>query len=224
MNRALLAATAAVFALAGSHASFGADKKTLAFVVNGASDFWRAAKPASRRRKANCRTTRSSSSIPSSRLPPSRRASWTTSSPPARRHHGELRRSQDHGRALNRIGGQVALFTTDSDSPRASASPISAFCNVDAGKQAGQLMLKALPNGGKCMGFVGLPGADNAHERIEGVKGRHQGIEDRAGGRARRRHRPDARQAQRRGHAHPDRKSTAWSASTPTTRRGSTRR
>ena len=46
--------------------------------------------------------------------------------------------------------------------PTASASPISARSNVDAGKQAGQLMLKALPNGGKCMGFVGLPGADNA--------------------------------------------------------------
>ena len=31
-------------------------------------------------------------------------------------------------------------------------------------------MLKALPDGGKCMGFVGLPGADNAKERIQGVK------------------------------------------------------
>jgi len=31
-------------------------------------------------------------------------------------------------------------------------------------------MLKALPQGGKCIGFVGLPGADNARERIEGVK------------------------------------------------------
>ena len=30
--------------------------------------------------------------------------------------------------------------------------------------------LKALPNGGKCMGFVGLLGADNARERIEGMK------------------------------------------------------
>ena len=43
MNKLLLAATAAVFALAGSNASFAADKKTLAFVVNGASDFWKAA-------------------------------------------------------------------------------------------------------------------------------------------------------------------------------------
>ena len=30
--------------------------------------------------------------------------------------------------------------------------------------------MKALPDGGKCMGFVGLPGADNARERIEGIK------------------------------------------------------
>ena len=27
-----------------------------------------------------------------------------------------------------------------------------------------------MPNGGKCIGFVGLPGADNATERIDGVK------------------------------------------------------
>ena len=31
-------------------------------------------------------------------------------------------------------------------------------------------MLKAMPDGGKCIGFVGLPGADNARERINGVK------------------------------------------------------
>jgi ribose transport system ATP-binding protein len=42
--------------------------------------------------------------------------------------------------------------------------------NVDLGKSAGKLMLQALPSGGKCIGFVGLPGADNARERIEGVK------------------------------------------------------
>ena len=42
--------------------------------------------------------------------------------------------------------------------------------NTEAGKQAGEIALKALPEGGKCMGFVGLPGADNARERIEGMK------------------------------------------------------
>jgi ribose transport system substrate-binding protein len=74
------------------------------------------------------------------------------------------------GDALNRVGGQVALFTTDSDAPNSKRIAYIGSSNVDAGKQAGQLMLKAMPNGGKCMGFVGLPGADNARERIEGVK------------------------------------------------------
>ena len=72
--------------------------------------------------------------------------------------------------ALNRVGGQVALFTTDSDAPNSKRVAYIGSSNVDAGKQAGELMLKAMPNGGKCMGFVGLPGADNARERIEGVK------------------------------------------------------
>ena len=42
--------------------------------------------------------------------------------------------------------------------------------NTDAGKQAGEIALKALPDGGKCMGFVGFLGADNAKERIAGFK------------------------------------------------------
>jgi ribose transport system substrate-binding protein len=36
--------------------------------------------------------------------------------------------------------------------------------------QAGEIALKAMPEGGKCMGFVGLLGADNARERIEGFR------------------------------------------------------
>src|SRR5258708_10471976 len=43
MNRFLLAGAAAALVVAGSNPSFAADKKTLAFVVNGASDFWKAA-------------------------------------------------------------------------------------------------------------------------------------------------------------------------------------
>ena len=62
-------------------------------------------------------------------------------------------------------------------------------------------MMKALPNGGKCMGFVGLPGADNARERIEGVKETIKGskvelVDVRADEID-----PSPRQAQRRGHA-----------------------
>lgn len=36
--------------------------------------------------------------------------------------------------------------------------------------QAGEIALKALPEGAKCMGFVGFLGADNAVERIAGFR------------------------------------------------------
>ncbi|MGO4833389.1 sugar-binding protein, partial [Rhizobiaceae sp. 2RAB30] len=72
--------------------------------------------------------------------------------------------------ALNRIGAQVPLFTTDSDAPNTNRIAYIGSSNTDAGKQAGEIALKAMPNGGKCIGFVGLPGADNARERIEGMK------------------------------------------------------
>ena len=72
--------------------------------------------------------------------------------------------------ALNRIGSQVPLFTTDSDAPDSNRVAYIGSSNTDAGKQAGEIALKALPNGGKCIGFVGLLGADNARERIEGMK------------------------------------------------------
>ena len=42
--------------------------------------------------------------------------------------------------------------------------------NVAAGRQAGELMKKALPNGGKVMLFVGTMDAANARERTQGIK------------------------------------------------------
>src|SRR5215470_18719952 len=71
---------------------------------------------------------------------------------------------------LNKIASQTLLFTTDSDAPKSKRVAYIGSSNVDLGKSAGKLMLQSMPNGGKCMGFVGLPGADNARERIEGVK------------------------------------------------------
>ena len=64
----------------------------------------------------------------------------------------------------------MPLFTTDSDAPDTNRIAYIGSSNTDAGKQAGQIAVKALPDGAKCIGFVGLPGADNARERIEGMK------------------------------------------------------
>jgi ribose transport system substrate-binding protein len=162
-------ATAALLSLAGTTQS--ADKKTLAFVVNGASDFWKAAEAGVKKAQGELpnytlvfKYPEQSSAAIQTRMMDDLVAAGVA---------GIMVSAVDPktmGDALNRVGGQVALFTTDSDAPNSKRIAYIGSSNTDAGKQAGQLMLKALPNGGKCMGFVGLPGADNARERIEGVK------------------------------------------------------
>ncbi|WP_265519959.1 sugar-binding protein [Nitratireductor luteus] len=72
--------------------------------------------------------------------------------------------------AFNRIAAQVPLFTTDSDAPQSNRIAYIGSSNTAAGVQAGELAVKALPNGGTCMGFVGFLGADNAVERIAGFR------------------------------------------------------
>ena len=171
MKKLLLATTvaAALLGLAGASQSQG--KKTLAFVVNGASDFWKAAEAGVKKAQTELPNYTLTFKYPeqSSAAIPTRIMDDLVAAGVA----GIMVSAVDPktmGDALNRVGGQVALFTTDSDAPNSKRIAYIGSSNVDAGKQAGQLMLKALPNGGKCMGFVGLPGADNARERIEGVK------------------------------------------------------
>jgi ribose transport system substrate-binding protein len=77
--------------------------------------------------------------------------------------------------AFNRIAGQVPLFTTDSDAPQSNRISYLGSSNTLAGEQAGAEMVKALPDGGKCMGFVGFLDADNAKERIQGFKNAVEG-------------------------------------------------
>ena len=71
---------------------------------------------------------------------------------------------------LDGIAAQVPLLTTDSDDPQSKRLAYIGSSNIALGQDAGKSMLKAMPNGGKCMGFVGLPGADNAKDRINGIK------------------------------------------------------
>ena len=171
MKRLLLsgAMLGALVAFVGS--AQAADKKTLVFVVNGASDFWKAAEAGVKKAqgelpnyKLDFKYPEQSSAAIQTRLMDDLVAAGAS---------GIMVSAVDPktmGDALDRIGKQVALFTTDSDAPKSSRVAYIGSSNVDAGKQAGEIALKALPNGGKCMGFVGLPGADNARERIEGFK------------------------------------------------------
>ena len=171
MKRILLAGAALALALAISTSAGAADKKQLAFVVNGASDFWKLAEAGVKKAQGELPNYELEFKYPEQAAAAIQQrlmddlvaagvsAIMVSAIDP-----------KTSTEALNRVGGQIPLFTTDSDAPQSNRIAYIGSSNTDAGKQAGSLVLKALPDGGKCMGFVGLPGADNARERIDGVK------------------------------------------------------
>src|SRR3954467_7479042 len=71
---------------------------------------------------------------------------------------------------LNKVAAKTVLITTDSDAPQSKRLAYIGTDNVAAGRQAGEEIKKALPNGGKIALFVGTMDADNARERVQGIK------------------------------------------------------
>ncbi|MGB3337401.1 MAG: sugar-binding protein [Devosia sp.] len=147
------------------------DKQQLAFVVNAASDFWKLAEAGVNKAQAELPnyevqfrypaqgTAALQNALMDDLVAGGTDAIMISSADPAN--------SID---AFNRIAAQVPLFTTDSDAPQSDRIAYLGSSNTLAGVQAGEEMVKALPDGGKCMGFVGFLGADNAKERIAGFK------------------------------------------------------
>ena len=71
---------------------------------------------------------------------------------------------------LDKAADQALVFTQDSDAPKSKRTCYIGTDNVAAGRQAGELLKKALPNGGKVVFFVGEIDAQNAADRYKGIK------------------------------------------------------
>jgi len=172
MKRLWMAGASAVLAMVLGVGSAGAaDKKVLAFVVNGASDFWKIAEAGVKKAQGELPDYSLQLKYPEQAaaavqqrmlddLVAAGAAGIMVSAV-------DPKNQTEH---LYKVAAQTVLFTTDSDAPQSKRIAYIGSSNTELGKDAGKLMLKALPNGGKCVGFVGLLGADNARERIEGVK------------------------------------------------------
>jgi ribose transport system substrate-binding protein len=160
-----------VFAMAGAVPGFAADKPTLVFVVNGASDFWKIAEAGVKKAQEELPNYDMELKYPEQAAAAiQQRLMDDLVAAGADAIMVSAVDPKTSTEALNRIAAQVPLFTTDSDAPESNRIAYIGSSNTELGKNAGQLMLKALPDGGQCIGFVGLPGADNARERIEGIK------------------------------------------------------
>ena len=71
---------------------------------------------------------------------------------------------------INKAAKSVPVITQDSDSPDSDRLLYLGADNVAAGRQAGELIKQALPQGGKIMAFVGKKEMQNAKERFDGLK------------------------------------------------------
>jgi ribose transport system substrate-binding protein len=76
---------------------------------------------------------------------------------------------------INDTAKKALVITQDSDAPNSDRTLYIGTDNVAAGRQAGELIKEALPNGGKIMVFVGKSDARNAAERFQGIKEALQG-------------------------------------------------
>ncbi|MEH6725178.1 MAG: sugar-binding protein [Hyphomicrobiales bacterium] len=164
-------AAIAALTIAVATPSFAQDKPSLAFVVNAASDFWKLAEAGVAAAQKELPgydlqfrypaqgTAALQNALMDDLVAAGTDAIMISSVDP--------KTSID---AFNRIAGQIPLFTTDSDAPDSKRIAYLGSSNTLAGVQAGEIAVGALPNGAKCMGFVGFLGADNAVERIAGFR------------------------------------------------------
>ena len=71
---------------------------------------------------------------------------------------------------INAAAQRTMVFTQDSDAPDSARTCYIGTDNLAAGRQAGQLIREAIPEGGTVMLFVGKLDARNAQERVQGIK------------------------------------------------------
>ena len=151
--------------------AWAAEKKTLALVTNASADFWTIARRG---------TEKAQKELPNYNIEMQVIAQATAAE--QRRVLDDLLTKGVAGVSissidpknstdiLNKVAKQGVLFTTDSDAPQSNRVLYIGTDNEKAGEQAGGLIKKALPDGGKIMMFVGTTGAANARERIEGIR------------------------------------------------------
>ncbi|MBG30952.1 MAG: sugar ABC transporter substrate-binding protein [Opitutae bacterium] len=70
---------------------------------------------------------------------------------------------------LNSVAAKLPLITHDSDAPQSNRVSYVGMDNYKAGRMCGELVKKALPDGGGVMLFIGGMGQDNSKHRRQGV-------------------------------------------------------
>ena len=160
-----IAIAAAALTISGAIAQ---DKPALAFVPNGTTDFWKAAEAGMKKAQGELPDFQLEFKYPDAATVASQQSlmdNLATNGVKAIMVSSVDPKATD---VLDKVAGETALFTTDSDAPQSKRIAYIGSSNVEAGTNAAEIAKKAMPNGGKCMGFVGLLDAANFKERAQG--------------------------------------------------------
>jgi ribose transport system substrate-binding protein len=146
-------------------------KHKLAFVTNNASDFWVIARKGTEKAAAEIPNIEVEFKIPSDGTAAEQQR--IIDDLLARGIHGIAISPVDPANQtgmLNRAAAQTLVVTQDSDAPNSDRACYIGTDNIAAGRQAGELVKEALPQGGNIMVFVGVLDAANAQQRYQGLK------------------------------------------------------
>ena len=151
--------------------------KTVAFITNSTSDFWKVA-------RKGCEKA-------DTELADVKVVFKTTNTGTTDEQNGLIRYALDaddadaiaispadpvgQKKVINDAAKRALVITQDSDAPDTDRTLYLGADNRAAGRQAGELIKKALPQGGKIMVFVGKREVQNSRDRFEGLKESLQG-------------------------------------------------
>jgi ribose transport system substrate-binding protein len=151
--------------------SSSGSKRRIAFVTNNASDFWTIARRG---------TEKAGSELPNVDI--EFRIDTDGTAAEQRRIVDDLLTKGVAGFAISPVDPanqtqmindavqKSVVITQDSDAAQSNRALYIGTDNRAAGKQAGEMIQEALPQGGKIMLFVGKLDAQNAQERMQGIK------------------------------------------------------
>jgi ribose transport system substrate-binding protein len=165
------AAFGLLFGLACSRAGNSPRNLHLAFVTNNAADFWTIARKGCEKADAELSDVTVEFKIPSDGTAAEQKRILDDLLAKGTDGIAVSPIDPDNQRQLiNDLAKQSVVITQDSDAPTSDRVCYIGTDNVAAGRQAGELLKEALPNGGRIMIFVGKLDARNAKERLQGIK------------------------------------------------------
>jgi len=141
-----------------------------AFITNNSSEFWKIAQKGVEKANAELGITMDMK-MPETGKPEQQKK--IIEDLISQGYHGiaiSLISPADQTRDIDKATAKLNVITHDSDGPQSKRLVYIGTINYEAGKVLGNELKKLLPNGGKVAAFVGTLAADNASQRLKGVK------------------------------------------------------